>query len=397
MDEATTAAWRQVDDTVRAFVGEADNLTLPELGRRLTDLGLERGVQLADVEDAKIADAILQGGYGAEQIASQLVINGTGGELPLNRSFLLWGQRYVIDSHAFGNVTWARTEAKRMMPDPLDVTFSVLGNNTAGALLAPQIAEYDYQGDLAAMRALADAHGEAFWQANLYNLWLGALRMLSPPATTPEGVPAVFTGEAFSRRLLNTQLASWAELRHDTLLYAKQSYTDGAACEFPDAYVEPVPEVWQAIADFGTRGRALVETLTFEDALEPLPEALAREPQLYPSPNLRELTLTWFDEQPLLVEWMRDLAPAAPPRSCPLRRAHRSETRSARSPAAPARATVARCSSTPFSPTPPSSTARAARGAAQTWGCATAGSRRSHPGFCPRGPAPKSSTRRTSG
>ncbi len=296
MDEATTAAWRQVDDTVRAFVGEADNLTLPELGRLLTDLDLERGVQLADVEDAKIADAILQGGYGAQQIASQLVINGTGGELPLNRSFLLWGQRYVIDSHAFSNVTWARTKAMRMMPDPLDVAFSVLGNNTAGALLAPQIAEYDYQGDLAAMRALADAHGEDFWQANLYNLWLGALRTLSPAAAAPEGVPAVFTGEAFSRRLLNTQLASWAELRHDTLLYAKQSYTDGASCEFPDAYVEPVPEVWQAIADFGTRGRALVETLTFEDALEPLPEALASEPQLYPSPNLRDLTLTWFDE-----------------------------------------------------------------------------------------------------
>jgi hypothetical protein len=296
MDVATTAAWTQVDETVRAFVGEADNLTLPELGRLLTDLDLERGAQLADVDDARIAQAILDNGYGVQQIASQLVINGTEGELPLNRSFLLWGQRYVIDSHAFSNVTWARTEAKRMMPDPLDVAFSVLGNNTAGALLAPEMEKYDYQGDLAAMRALADAHGADFWQANLYTLWLGALRTLSPAAEAPEGVPAVFTGEAFSRRLMNTQLASWAELRHDTLLYAKQSYTDGAACEFPDAYVEPVPEVWQAIADFGTRGRALVSTLTFENALEPLPEALAGEPQLYPSPNLRDLTLTWFDE-----------------------------------------------------------------------------------------------------
>lgn len=294
LTEAARADWKQVDDTVRAFVGEADNLTLPELPKLLADLDVDSGADLAGVEDVALAEALLKGGYGTQQIASQLVTNGTDGELPLNRSFLLFGQRYVIDSHAFSNVTWARTDAQRMMPDPLDVAFSVLGNNAAGALLAPELAKYSYWGDLSAMRVLTEAHGDAFWQQNLYNLWLGALRELSPPAAAPEGVPAVFTSDAFARRLLNTQLASWAELRHDTLLYAKQSYTDGASCEFPDAYVEPVPEAWQAIADFGTRGRALVEGLTFESNLEPLPEALANEPQLYPNPALRDNTLAWF-------------------------------------------------------------------------------------------------------
>lgn len=293
-DEDTRADWKQVDDTVRAFVGEADNMTLPELPRLLSDLEIAGGAALADVDDTTLANALLKGGYGTQQIASQLVINGTDGELPLNRSFLLFGQRYVIDSHAFSNVTWARTAAQRMMPDPLDVAFSVLGNNAAGALLAPELERYQYWGDLAAMRVLTEAHGDAFWEQNLYNLWLGTLRALSPPAEAPEGVPADFATEPFARRLLNTQLASWAELRHDTLLYAKQSYTDGASCEFPDAYVEPVPEAWQAIADFGTLGRALVEGLTFESELEPLPEALANEPQLYPSPGLRDATLGWF-------------------------------------------------------------------------------------------------------
>ena len=297
MDTEAVAAWKQVDDTVRAFVGEADNLTLPELSELLEDLEVTDGAGLQAVADDTLAAAILAGGYGVQQIASQLVINGTGGELPLNRSFLLFGQRYVLDSHAFSNVTWARTEAKRMMPDPLDVAFSVLGNNTAGALLAPELERFQYWGNLASMRVLTEAHGPDFWQQNLYNLWLGALRQLSPPADGPAaGVPAVFASEPFARRLLNTQLASWAELRHDTLLYAKQSYTDGASCEFPDAYVEPVPGAWQAIADFGDRGRTLVEGLTFEDNLEPLPEALANEPQLYPSPDLKTMTLTWFGE-----------------------------------------------------------------------------------------------------
>ena len=88
-----------------------------------------------------------------------------------------------------------------------------------------------------------------------------ALRALSPtadvasPATV--GLPTVAATEPWGRRLANTQLASWAELRHDTILYAKQSYTASEACEFPDAYVEPYPELYARIAAFAARGAAL--------------------------------------------------------------------------------------------------------------------------------------------
>jgi hypothetical protein len=63
---------------------------------------------------------------------------------------------------------------------------------------------------------------------------------------------------------MNGQLASWAELRHDTLLYAKQSYTAWPVCEFPDAYVDPYPELWAALAKYAARGLALVNTLPAE-------------------------------------------------------------------------------------------------------------------------------------
>jgi len=59
--------------------------------------------------------------------------------------------------------------------------------------------------------------------------------------------------------MLNAQLASWAELRHDTLLYAKQSYTVGLTCEYPDGYVDPYPEAFQAIAAFAEQGKGVVE------------------------------------------------------------------------------------------------------------------------------------------
>lgn len=64
-----------------------------------------------------------------------------------------------------------------------------------------------------------------------------------------------------SPALLGTQLASWAQLRHDTILYAKQSYTGGASCDFPDGYVDPYPGFYAALAAFGVRGQALVSGL----------------------------------------------------------------------------------------------------------------------------------------
>jgi hypothetical protein len=112
------------------------------------------------------------------------------------------------------------------------------------------------------MRVLADAHGDAFWQSNLYNLWLSADRALSPSAELADpvkaGLGSVFTTEAWGRRMLNAQLASWAELRHDTILYAKQSYTGGVLCEFPSAFVDPYPAFYAALRAYADRGAELV-------------------------------------------------------------------------------------------------------------------------------------------
>jgi hypothetical protein len=195
------------------------------------------------------------------------MINGLGqGTLPLSSSFALLGQRYVVDSHVFSNVVYDRVQGgsvKRMMPNPLDVGFAALGNDQAGLLLDPELSQWSYAPDLHMMRVLVDAHPQEFWGKNLYNGWLTGLRELSPAKTLANttGLPEVAKTEAWGRRLLNTQLASWAELRHDTLLYAKQSYTGGSSCEFPDAYVDPYPGFYQRIAELAERGGDMVGTL----------------------------------------------------------------------------------------------------------------------------------------
>lgn len=255
----------RLDETIGAFIGEHDYMQLDELGELLSDLGVADLAGLSARSDAEIAQAISDANYGAQRIASHIMFNGTedGSTLPLSASFALLGQRYVVDSHVFSNVVYDRvtTSPWRMMPNPLDVAFAALGNDQATSLLSPELERYDYAPALAQMRALTDTQESTFWDANLYHLWLGALRALSPDkaeiADGASGLPAVARGEAWGRRLLNTQLASWAELRHDTLLYAKQSYTDGTSCDFPDAYVDPYPQFYQKVGAYAEYGEAL--------------------------------------------------------------------------------------------------------------------------------------------
>ncbi len=267
-DDEALANHRAIDDTIRAFVGESDNMQLGELDRLLEDLELDSAAGLAGIDDRTLAQAIVDGGYGTQQISGHILQNGTRGTIPLSSTFLLLGQRYVVDSHVFSNVVFGRVPDRRgmrLMPDPLDVAFAALKNDQAASLLKDELDAYAYAPELAKTRTLVDANEPEFWSANLYNLWLSSLRALSPVADLSEpaklGLPSIAGTEAWGRRLLNTQLASWAELRHDTLLYAKQSYSDLPACEFPDGYVDPYPEFYRAITAYAERGQQVIEGL----------------------------------------------------------------------------------------------------------------------------------------
>lgn len=270
MAESDVAAWHQVDSALQMFIGTSDYMVLPEVDALLTDLGGYDAALAAD--DASVKAAIVKGGYGVQLIASHIAVNeGAVDTLPLNRSFALFGQRYILDSHVFSQVVFDRTKDKRMMPSTLDAAYAALRNDAALPLLKSEFEAFpqSYPGNLEAARVLGDAHGAEFWSANLYNLWLSALRELSPKASDVSdpaavGLPEVTATEPWSRRILNTQLGSWAELRHDTLLYAKQSYTGVPACDFPDAYVDPYPEFYARLAQYADLGLALANDLGAE-------------------------------------------------------------------------------------------------------------------------------------
>lgn len=256
------ARFDRIDNTLRTFVGESDSMVPSQVGQLIGDLG--GAAAAATASDDAVVAAMVAGSYGKQQIASHLMAgkDTPGASLPLNRSFALLGQRYVVDSHVFSEAVYDRVKG-RLMVNPLDAAFAALGNNQA-LTLDPDVATVkELPGALARMRVLIDAHPPAFWDANFYNLWLSALRALSPPADLTDAahanLPEVAKTERWGRRLLNAQLGSWAELRHDTLLYAKQSYSGIPECEFPDAYVDPYPAFYRALGNYADAGSRMAE------------------------------------------------------------------------------------------------------------------------------------------
>jgi hypothetical protein len=215
----------------------------------------------------RLGDAELVAALGPEagqRILSRLALKADAGKQPIE--FLVLGQRYVFDSEVLSAVSFGQLEQRRMMPSPLDVAWASFRNPAALPLLEPELTRYQYRDALEAVAKRGEEAGAELWQGSLYHLWLGALRGLSPDAARDTKLPALLRSEAWQRRMLNAQLASWAELRHDTLLYAKQSFSAMAICEFPDAYVDPYPEFFRKFETLAARGKTLLERLEFQRA-----------------------------------------------------------------------------------------------------------------------------------
>jgi hypothetical protein len=269
MGPAEMTAWRQLEAAMNAFVGERDAMGPADVDRFYGDLGIAGYSHLPEVSDAKVLETLARGKYGYQRIASHPLAGGLEHTAPLPSSFSFTGERYIVDSHVLSDVVYDRVipppgKTPRMMPSPLDVAFAVFGNDVAGALLKPELETFGYGPNLQDARRHVEDGGAGLWDTSLYNLWMGALRTLS---SRPTGrLPAVATTEAWDRRLLTSQLASWAELRHDTILYAKQSYSAMALCSFPDAYVEPYPALYGRFERFAARGKSLLDALDFSGA-----------------------------------------------------------------------------------------------------------------------------------
>jgi len=262
----------QMETTLAYLVGAQDNVTPANLRTLNAKTGVARASQLLDMSVLENYQHTLRTeSYAFQRILSQILFSDPHKpeKIVPASAFLMLGQRFIIDSYITGNVVYDRIEfngqkVRRMLPSTLDILFA-LGNDAAGQLLQPDLRRYNYAPNLNALRFLVDSYDPAFWNETYYNGWLGAIRTLNPPRDR-NGLPPFMRTAAWWQQKMNTQLASWAQLRHDNLLYAKQSYSGGVVgCSYPMSLVEPVPEFYRSLAHT-MRGAALrFGTVPFSD------------------------------------------------------------------------------------------------------------------------------------
>ena len=146
-----------------------------------------------------------------------------------------------------------------MLPKGLDIA-AAFGSKEAYSIL-DELGETDYElypENMAQLQKhLADLSQET-WTQNLYWSWLYTLQPLTQVKS--DKYPAFMQNRAWARKELTTFLGSWAELKHDTVLYAKQVYAEagGGHMNVDDrGYVEPNPLVFGRLAALAkTTGKA---------------------------------------------------------------------------------------------------------------------------------------------
>ena len=256
-------AWLAIYEPTSFLVGRADDLTVDDMEKVLTQVfGVAQPAPDALADLAKIATVQKE----LNKLSAPKILTAAGREPgdtenreENERSFRVMGQRYIPDSYAFQQLVWAyvgeEPDKKRDLPMGLDI-MTVLGSDQAYRIEKQDFAQDQYKNWESQIKKVNREFTERttdLWPANLYTGWLESLRhVMAFPA---DGAPDFMKSRVWARKSLNTALGSWTELRHDTILYAKQSVTaEGAGGEEPEApgYVEPYPAFYAKIAELAT-------------------------------------------------------------------------------------------------------------------------------------------------
>lgn len=162
------------------------------------------------------------------------------------KQFRFMGQRYTLDADILQTLI---DPDYRPIPTSLDV-MGVLGSRTAEDLLMnnykPQTSWPDYTEKYNGLKSEVGKLSPDFWQKNLYTGWLSALKDAMAEYGPDSGMPFFMTNEAWRNKSLNTALSSYAELKHDTVLYGKQAMAEmgGPVATSDLHYVEPDVELY---------------------------------------------------------------------------------------------------------------------------------------------------------
>ena len=260
-------SWNKIYEPVNFFVGKSDDITyyqFKDLAEKV--YGTNATIQSVSSDKNKLTSFINETKtLEPPQINSMPIFNAAiqpDREKEI-KGFRFMGQRFTIDAAIFQRLVTREVGPKgescanapfsdgRMLPKGLDIP-SAMGSDEALNILKAQgeTQHACYPENMSKMQTYLSGLPTENWTQNLYWGWLYQLRPLLDEKGN--GYPSFMQNTAWVRKELNTFLGSWSQLKHDTILYAKQVYVElgaGGPEEKDDrGYVEPNPYVYARLA-----------------------------------------------------------------------------------------------------------------------------------------------------
>ncbi|HEY4976743.1 MAG TPA: DUF3160 domain-containing protein [Gaiellaceae bacterium] len=226
------ALWRQIYEPTSFLVGVADDYTPLDVQRAA------EATPAGGLDNAKAfaSDAAVNAVVSALVKARPVKIN------PERASIRLMGTRFVLDSYLLDQLVYPNvgtSDKPRLTPSSLDLAAS-FGCGYAHQLLEKSgaTAYANYSSQLKKVQKAVASRPAKDWGSTVYDAWLYALEPMF--VTHGTAYPSFMRNEAWTAKDLQSGFGSYTELKHDTILFAKQLIAEGG----DENIYKPAPRNW---------------------------------------------------------------------------------------------------------------------------------------------------------
>ena len=244
------AIYNKVSEPITYLMGTPDNVTIIQVANRIKEMGLPIEQLLSSRKEmANLTKDI-------EEIAKRqmrIELKKTRGSKYVVD---IMPQRYQPDAEALITTTDQDSPVSlRPCPKGLD-WMAVMGLPGAERILIDELKETQrWAGFPKALTTARKKAATTQWEACVANQWMYTLQSLGD---TAQSLPYFMQSPQWQKKNLNTALASWAELKHDAILYAKQPMLAECGDGGPEppvvkGYVEPNVKFWEKAIALVTR------------------------------------------------------------------------------------------------------------------------------------------------
>nr|WP_319399505.1 DUF3160 domain-containing protein [uncultured Carboxylicivirga sp.] len=236
--------YKAILEPLNFIIGQPDNISFQDIADVLQKTSLDAEFLMEDT----VTLGVLR--YNLQQIAKSKNRIKPKQAISCVDKINFMPQRYLSDNEILQELVDVQSSiCKRPFPKGLDV-MAAFGSESAKKLIQKEENE-SWELYPEKLSALQKQMSTVNWDKTVYNKWIYSLLELQKKKSD---YPYFMQSYQWEKKNLNSSLASWAELKHDAILYAEQPMAAECGGGGPPepitvGYVEPNTAYWNAVIE----------------------------------------------------------------------------------------------------------------------------------------------------